>query len=85
MTDRLVLALAELVEALREELRAEAVTGPRAPDQLLSVDEAATTLGIGRSALYAEIQAGRIVSLKVGRRRLLSSAAIREYVADRVA
>jgi hypothetical protein len=33
MTDRLVAALAELVEALREEVRTEAVVHPPAPDR----------------------------------------------------
>src|SRR3954462_7576736 len=70
MTDRLTAALAELAEALREELRAEAAADPRALDRLLSVHEAAAMLGLGRSVLYAEIGAGRLATLKVGRRRL---------------
>ena len=85
MTDRLALALTELVEALREELRTEAEAVPRAPDRLLSVDEAATALGLGRSRLYAEIAAGRLRSLTVGRRRLVPSSAIADYIADRAA
>ena len=85
MTDRLTLALAELVEALREELRAEAAASPRAPDRLLSVDEAATMLGLGRSALYGELQGGHLRSIKVGRRRLVPAAAIADYIAERAA
>lgn len=85
MTDRLSLALAELVEALREELRAEAVASPRAPDRLLSVDEAAGLLGLGRSAVYGELQGGRLRSIKVGRRRLVPAAAISDYIAERAA
>jgi len=81
MSDRLTAALAELVAALREEARAEAT--PHAPDRLLSVDEAAATLGLGRSLLYGEIQAGRVRSVKVGRRRLVPSAAITDYIASR--
>ncbi|MBA3852233.1 MAG: excisionase family DNA-binding protein [Chloroflexi bacterium] len=50
------------------------------PDRLLSVDEAAKLLGIGRSALYGELAAGRLRSVKVGRRRLVPSGAIAEYV-----
>jgi excisionase family DNA binding protein len=80
MTKRLADALAELVEALREDLRTEAEAGPRAPDRLLSIPEAADALGIGRSALYAELQAGRVRSIKVGRRRLVPASA----VADRI-
>jgi excisionase family DNA binding protein len=80
VSDRLALAIQELAEALREELRTEAEAGPRAPDRLLSVDEAAAMLGIGRSRLYTEIGAGRIRSTTVGRRRLLSASAVRDFI-----
>ncbi len=77
MSDRLAAAVAELVEALREDVRAETVD---APDRLLSVDEAAALLGIGRSVLYSLIGSGRIRSISVGRRRLIPSSAVREFV-----
>ena len=83
MTDRLTAALAELAEALREELRVEAAADPRAPDRLLSVDEAASMLGLGRSLVYGELGAGRLRSVKVGRRRLVPAAALSEYIAAR--
>jgi excisionase family DNA binding protein len=83
MTDRLAAAVTELIEALREELRMEAEAGPRAPDRLLSVDEVAATLGLGRSVIYGEIAAGRLRSFRVGRRRLISASAIAEYIASR--
>lgn len=85
MTDRLALALSELIEALREELRTEAEAGPRAPDRLLSIDEAAAALGLGRSRLYAEIASGRLRSLRVGRRRLVPAAAVAAFIAERAA
>ncbi len=80
MSDRLDLALRELAEALREELRSESRSAP-APDRLLGVDEAAGLLGIGRSALYDEIRSGRLKTIKVGRRRLVSDTALREFIA----
>jgi excisionase family DNA binding protein len=80
MTDRLEAAVSELVEALREAVRVEAEAGPRAPDRLLSIDEAAEALGIGRTALYGELQAGRVRSVKVGRRRLVPMSAIGERI-----
>lgn len=83
MTDRLAAALTEFVEALREELRTEAAVDPRTPDRLLSVDEAATMLGVGRSVLYGEIQTGRLRSVKVGRRRLIPSTGVASYIAER--
>jgi excisionase family DNA binding protein len=81
MTDRLALAVSALVEALREEARTEAAAAMQAPDRLLSVDEAAALLGIGRSRLYDEIAAARVRSVKVGRRRLVPSGAIADYIA----
>lgn len=70
---RLVLAL---VDALREsEARAPV------PEQLLDVGEAAAAMSIGRSLVYAEIAAGRLRSVKVGRRRLIPASAIGEYAA----
>lgn len=80
MTDRLVLAISELVEALREAARAEAAAVPRAPDRLLSIDQAAGALSLGRSLIYGEIAAGRLASLKVGRRRLIPAEAIANYI-----
>lgn len=70
--------VAALVAAVTD---AAPVTG--APDRLLSVAEAADALGIGRSALYGELQAGRLPSLKVGRRRLVASAALADYIRRR--
>ena len=81
MSSRLDAAFAELVEALREELRTEAAVDPRTPDRLLSIPEAATMLGIGRTATYAEIEAGRLRSVKVGRRRLVPASAVTDRIA----
>jgi excisionase family DNA binding protein len=83
MTDRLALALAELVDALRAEARASVPPDAGAPDRLLSIDAAAEALGIGRSALYGELQAGRLRSVKVGRRRLIPAAALAAYINEK--
>lgn len=82
MRDRLAIAVTELIEALRESVRAEAATAPRAPDRLLSVDEAAALLSLGRSLVYGEMAAGRLRSIKVGRRRLIPAGAITDYIAQ---
>lgn len=79
MSDRLAAAVAELVQALRDELAADLAREAGGPDRLLSVDEAARALGIGRTALYGELQAGRCRSVKVGRRRLVPSSALAAY------
>ena len=78
MSDRLTTAVAELVAALRDELATERRPSELEPDRLLSIEQAARALGIGRTALYSEIGAGRIRSVKVGRRRLVPSSAISE-------
>jgi len=72
-------AVAQLAAALLAATRANEAD-PAGPDRLLSVDEAARHLGIGRSALYSELAAGRLRSLKVGRRRLIPSSALAEFV-----
>ena len=79
MSDRLTDAVAELVAALRDELAAERPSDA-GPGRLLGIDEAAALLGLGRSRLYNELQAGRLRSIKVGRRRLVPAAAISEFV-----
>jgi excisionase family DNA binding protein len=78
MSDRLRAAVMKLVEALRDEIAVEARPSEREPDRLMSIAQAARALGIGRTALYSEIGAGRIRSVKVGRRRLIPSSAIIE-------
>ena len=70
-------AVRGLVDAIRAELPS---TSDSEPDRLLSIPDAAGALGIGRSMLYGEISAGRLRSVKVGRRRLIPSGAIRDYV-----
>ena len=79
MSARLERALAELADAIREEVAAVAtVAGPR-PDRLLSIEEAGQVLGISRTLVYDELRAGRLASVKVGRRRLIPSSALTAY------
>jgi excisionase family DNA binding protein len=75
---RLEVALAELADAIRAEVRAELEATSAAPDRLVSVDDAAVALGIGRTSVYTAMAAGRLRSVKVGRRRLVPSSALRE-------
>jgi excisionase family DNA binding protein len=83
MSGRLRAAVMELVEALRDEIAVEARPSAREPDRLLSIEQAARALGIGRTALYSEIGAGRVRSVKVGRRRLVPSSAVSEVASGR--
>jgi excisionase family DNA binding protein len=47
---------------------------------LLTVDEAAQRLSVGRSLLYERLLRGELLSVKVGRRRLVPGAALDEFV-----
>jgi excisionase family DNA binding protein len=78
MSTRLETALAELVDALREELRAD--LGQPTPARLLTVDETAEMLRLSRTTVYGELAAGRLRSAKVGRRRLVAETWVREYI-----
>ena len=49
---------------------------------LYSVEEAAALLGLGRTLTYELMRAGELRSVVVGRRRLISAAALAEYVRD---
>jgi len=46
----------------------------------LSVDEVITSTGLSRQTVYNEINSGRLASFKVGRRRLVSPAALDNWV-----
>lgn len=50
------------------------------PQRLHPVTGAAKVLGLARSTAYEEIRLGRLRSVKVGRRRLIPSEYIDEYV-----
>ena len=75
---RLDAALAELAAAIREEVRADLAERSSGPPELLAISEAARRLSISRTALYGELQAGRLRSVKVGRRRLIPADALAE-------
>ena len=47
---------------------------------LVSVEEAATMLRIGRTTAYELVMSGQIQSVKVGRRRLVLREGIQRYV-----
>jgi excisionase family DNA binding protein len=47
---------------------------------LLSVPEACKRLGVSRNTLYELINARKLVSVKIGSRRLISPRAVAEYI-----
>lgn len=50
--------------------------------QLVTVDEAASALSIGRTTVYHLMNVGRLRSVKVGRARRIPADALAELVAD---
>lgn len=46
----------------------------------VGVEEAADMLGIGRSSVFALMNAGALKSLKVGKRRLIAVAELRAFL-----
>ena len=55
---------------------------PNAP-RLLTIEDAARALQIGRTQLYVEIKEGRLRTLKVGKRRCVSPDALAEWIKAR--
>ncbi|MGW0891775.1 helix-turn-helix domain-containing protein [Saccharopolyspora sp. NPDC002578] len=86
MTDRateIASTLAKLAALLAEEEKPE----PRAEVRslptrvLLTVEEAAEQLGIGRTTTYALVRSGEIESVRIGRLRRIPKEAIDQYAA----
>ena len=71
-------AFADLADAVVDALR-DAAPAPEPPVRLLSIDQAAEALGIGRTATYDQIRAGRLRSVTAGRRRLIPADALAEF------
>ena len=55
---------------------------PAVPAVLYDVDEAAEALRLSRSSIYELIRSGQLRTVKQGRRRQVSVAALAEYVAS---
>jgi excisionase family DNA binding protein len=52
------------------------------PSLLVTVEEAATLLRIGRTTTYELVMSGRLQSVKVGRRRLVVRDGVQRYVGE---
>lgn len=48
---------------------------------LVTIDEAATALGVGRSTIYKLMNIGELIPAKIGRRSLLTAESVRAYAA----
>jgi hypothetical protein len=74
VSDRLALALAELVDALRAEIAAESRPADAAPIELIGVGEFARRASLGRSSAYLGVADGSIRSIKIRGRRLVPAS-----------
>ena len=59
--------------------------GSDQPPLLLSVEQAARLLGLGRSKAYELVLTRKLASIRVGRRRLVPRTCVDEFVARRIA
>lgn len=55
------------------------------PRLLLTVEQAAEALGVGRDAVYDLINSGELTSIRIGSRRLISVEALRRFIEKREA
>ena len=49
----------------------------------ISIPQAAQALSVGRTTIYEEIRAGRLESIKLGKRRLVPVAALTSWINER--
>jgi hypothetical protein len=56
---------------------------PGAASRLVSVRDAGTRLGLGRTRLSALLDHGDLVSIKIGSRRLVLASSLEAFIADR--
>jgi excisionase family DNA binding protein len=54
--------------------------GPAQETLAVSISDACRIIGLGRSSIYREIQAGRLVALKAGNRTILPVAGLRAWI-----
>lgn len=71
--------LAELMSDSRPSVPAQPAPRPLQERVLLTVQEAAEQLGIGRTLVYKLIRNGEIDSLRIGRLRRVPAAAVQDY------
>ena len=74
MTDRVELAVRELVDAIKADL-----VPPPEPSALVDLSTAAQLLGVSRTSLYQLMDSGQLQNRKIGRRRLVPRAELERF------
>jgi excisionase family DNA binding protein len=79
----LATTLAKLARTLTEREAESATPPPRAmPERImLTAEEAAERLGIGRTLMFRLLRTGQIESVRIGRLRRVPASAIQDYAA----
>lgn len=78
--------VARLVELISDEPSAEVPETRQVPERaLLTVEEVAGRLGIGRTTAFRLVKAGKIESVQIGRLRRIHIDAVNAYAARLVA
>jgi excisionase family DNA binding protein len=80
MTDPLADALRAYVRQMVRAEMASHADQPQ-PPRLYSIQQAADLLGVARSHLYRYVSDGTIRTVRIGGRRLVSEAALAEFIA----
>lgn len=81
--DKIAALLAELAELLVEQNQPQIPTPRVSPERtLLTVEEAAERLGIGRTRMFALVKSGEIESVQIGRLRRIHPDAIEKFAHD---
>jgi excisionase family DNA binding protein len=57
---------------------------PVAPKLLLTVDEAAEALSLGRTYVYHLVMSNQITSVKLGRKRRIPVSALQEFISQQI-
>jgi excisionase family DNA binding protein len=57
---------------------------PAAPKLLLTVDEAAEALSLGRTYVYHLVMCNQITSVKLGRKRRIPVSALQEFISQQI-
>lgn len=53
-------------------------------DRLLTPEQAADALGVGRTTVFSMVSSGALVSIRVGRLRRIPASAVDRYIAGRL-
>ena len=61
------------------------VVSPAMPKLLLTVDEAADVLSLGRTYVYHLVMCNKIASVKLGRKRRIPVFALQDFISHQIA